>query len=445
MWSPEVGASGAKWQPADRMARTGDGTTIGPVQTAALAFVFLATIAALYLRPFGARDWQVALGGALTAWAIGPLGFHQGLESIGDSANIVAFFLGLMLLAAGAESAGLYARAATLLRNRTTVRGRIATVLVLGTLITAVLSNDATPLVLTPAIFAAGVAYSRATTDSALAATFTADGASLLLPVSNPVNLLFYERFEMGFGGYLHTITPAALAGIAAMALVTWRRAPRALVSPEDEAPPVRLAARKTVTPAVVVVSTLAIAYVWAGLAEMPLGLVTLGGGVALYIAARLGGPVQFAAYRKHIAPGILIFVASLLLLVENVVAAGVLDRLGDALVALEDGSTLVTVVGAAAIATILANLMNNWPAALVLAATIGAAPGEHDALVAGALVGSTIGANFTMVGSLSTVFWLSLTRQYGASYTAGNYARAAFAPTLAALFAACVVAAVLL
>lgn len=412
------------------------------MQTGALAIVFLGTIGALYFRPFGARDWHIAGAGALAAWAIGPLGLRQGLETVGDSANIVAFFLGLMLLAAGAESAGLYARAALLLRGRTSVRSRVATVLVLGTLITAVLSNDATPLVLTPAIFAAGVVYSRSTTDSALAATFAADGASLLLPVSNPVNLLFFERFEMGFGQYLQTITPAALAGIAAMALVTWRRSPAARVAAEDEAPPVRLAARGTVMPALAVVGGLAVAYVGAGLADVPLGAVTLGGGVALYIAARAGGPIQFATYRKHVSPGILVFVASLLLLVENLVAAGVLDGLADVLTALEGRPAIVTVFGAAGIAAVLANLMNNWPSALLLAATIASAPGDHEALVAGALIGSAIGANFTMVGSLSTVFWVSLARQYGASYTAGRYARLAFAPTLAGMVAACIVAA---
>jgi arsenical pump membrane protein len=403
--------------------------------------VFLGTIGALYFRPFGARDWHIAAAGALTAWLIGPLGFRQGVETVGESANIVAFFLGLMLLAAGAESAGLYARAALLLRRRTSVRGRVATVLLLGTLITAVLSNDATPLVLTPAIFAAGVVYSRSTTDSALAATFTADGASLLLPVSNPVNLLFFERFEMGFGQYLQTITPAAVAGVAAMALVTWRRAPAGRVAAEDEAPPVRLTARGTVTPALAVVVVLAAAYLWAGLAGVPLGIVTLSGGAALFIAARTGGPTEFATYRKHVAPGILVFVASLLLLVENLVAAGVLDRLAEVLTALEGRPALVTVLGAAGIAAVLANLMNNWPSALLMAATIASAPGEHEALVAGALIGSAIGANFTMVGSLSTVFWLSLARQYGASYTPGNYARLAFAPTLAGMVAACIVA----
>jgi arsenical pump membrane protein len=414
------------------------------VQNGALAIVFLGTIGALYFRPFGARDWHIAGSGAVAAWVIGPLGFRQGLETVGDSANIVAFFLGLMLLAAGAESAGLYARAALILRRRASVRSRVATVLVLGTLITAVLSNDATPLVLTPAIFAAGVVYSRATTDSALAATFTADGASLLLPVSNPVNLLFFERFEMGFGQYLQTITPAALAGIAAMAMVTWRRSPATRVAAEDEAPPVRQAPPRTVAPAQAVVLGQGVADVGARLAGVPLGAVTLGGGVALYFAARAAGPIEFATYRKHVSPGILVFVASLLLLVENLVAAGVLDRLAAVLTSLEGQPAVLTVFGAAAIAAGLANLMNNWPSALLLAATIASAPGNHEALVAGALIGSAIGANFTMVGSLSTVFWLSLARQYGANYTAGKYARLAFAPTLAGMLAACVVAAVL-
>lgn len=414
------------------------------MQNAALAIVFAGTIAGLYLRPFGARDWQVALAGALTAWVLGPLGIERGLETLGDSANIVMFFLGLMILAAGAESAGLYARAALLLRRPGTVRGRVATVLILGTLITAILSNDATPLVLTPAVFAAGTARSGTTRRSALAATFTADGASLLFPVSNPVNLLFFERFDMGFGEYLSTITPAAAAGLAAMAAVTWLRTPGGRADTGDE-PRVARAQRTRVWPAVTVVVLLAVAYTGAGIAGFPLGFVTLAGGGALFIAARMAGPIDGATYRKHVSPGILIFVASLLLLVENMVSAGLLDGVADGLGWIEDRPALIAVLGAAAVAALLSNLMNNWPAALLLAATIGATPGGHEPLVAGALIGSAIGANFTMVGSLSTVFWLNLARQSGGDFPAGSYAREAFLPTLAAVVAACLVAALLI
>ena len=86
------------------------------MQDLSLAVVFAATILGLYLRPFGARDWQIAAIGAAAAWLVGPLGLRAGLDAVADSANIVAFFLGLMLIAAGADAAGLYARTAALLR-----------------------------------------------------------------------------------------------------------------------------------------------------------------------------------------------------------------------------------------------------------------------------------------------------------------------------------------
>lgn len=405
------------------------------VQALLLGAVLLATVAALYLRPFGARDWQVAAAGGLAAWALGPLGLRGGAEVVADAANILAFFLGLMLIAAGAEAAGLYARVAALLAARRTARGRVGIVLLTGAGITAVLSNDATPLVLTPAIFAAGAAGARSTTDAAFAATFIADGASLLLPVSNPVNLLFFERFDLGFGGYLRTVTPAALAGAAAMMLATWRRSGTGRA--DDAGAPRRLAVGRPAAPALAVVTGLAAAYVAAGVLDFPLGAVTLAGGAAMAAAARLGGPIDGTQYRRHVAPGVLVFVAGLLLLVENVVAAGALDWLAGLLGWLEARPALVTVAGGALVAAVLANLMNNWPAALLLAATIGSRPGDHEAVVVGTLIGATVGANFTVVGSLSTVFWLSLARQHGADYGPGRYARRAFWPTLAAVTAA--------
>ncbi len=418
------------------------------VQDVSLAAILAGTVLALYLRPFGASDWQVAACGAVLAWAIGPLGVDEGARVLADSANIIAFFCGLMLLAAGAEAAGLYARAAQLLRRAPTVPGRTALVLAAAFAITAVLSNDATPLVLTPAIIAAAPWDAPLARRPAYAATFMADGASLLLPVSNPVNLLFYEQFHLSFGHYLTTVSVAAAAGAAAMAAVTllqWRGSPgRSAVRtpPEHAQTP---AAPRSGRLALAVIVALAVAYVVAGLIGFPLGAVTLGGGVALLAAARFDGPVDLARYRKHLAPGVLVFVASLLLLVESVQRAGLLGGVGDALHWLEQGPVILAILGSALIAAVLANLLNNWPSALLLAAAIAARPGDHDALVMGTLIGSTIGANFTVVGSLSTVFWLSLNRKGGHGVSAREYAYAAALPTTAGVLAACLVAALVM
>ena len=227
------------------------------------------------------------------------------------------------------------------------------------------------------------------------------------------------------------------------MSAVVWWQSRRLTPDAAPETRPVSIAAPDS-RPAVVVVGALAVAYVVAGLAGTPLGAVTLAGGAAMLVAARLGGSVDPGRVRRHIAPGVLLFVAALLLLVESVSAAGLLDPLADALTGLDERPALVTIVGAATIAAVLSNLMNNWPAALLIAATIGTSAGPHEELVAGALIGSAIGANFTMLGSLSTVFWLNLARQSGASFGAGEYARAAFLPTAGGILAACLVAAAL-
>ena len=420
------------------------------MQEALIGGIFAATIVALYLRPRGVRDWQVALVGASVAWIAGPLSFADGIILLRHSWNIVAFFLGLMLLAAGAEAAGLYERVASVLRHQRPGRRRVVAVLVLGTAVTAILSNDATPLVLTPAVFAAGGLGTPETMRAALAVTFAADGASLLLPISNPVNLLFYERFSFGFGSYALHVLPAAAAGIAVLAVLTWIASGKSDAG-ADPGPGEPAAGEGVLVPAAFTtfatgaVAVLALAYIAAAMAGVPLGLVTLGGGATLFIGAVSFGGFNQRRYREHISAGLLVFVASLLLLVAVVSRVGLLSPLVQAFGQLNSAPVLITIAGAALIATLLSNLVNNWPAALLLAATIAVTPAPHGALVVGSLIGCTIGANLTMVGSLSTVFWLSLLRQRGAAISPAAYFRASALPTLAAVAAACLVAAVTL
>jgi arsenical pump membrane protein len=328
-------------------------------------------------------------------------------------------------------------------------------VLAIGTGITALLSNDATPLVLTPAIFAATggepAGLPLTVPSTAFAATFAADGASLLLPISNPVGLLFYQRFSLGFGRYALHVLPAAAAGIAALAAVvlvcgtpgSQVHDSTSLSGPAQS--PVPRAGGAFGNFAIMAVAALAAAYLAAAVAGAPLGLVTLGGGLVLFAGTICSGTFDRERYLRHISPGLLIFVCALLVLVQAAASAGLLDRLSDLFGYLNDRPALVTIVGAAVVATALSNLMNNWPAALVVAATIALQPGQHGALIVGSLIGCTIGANLTMVGSLSTVFWLTLVRQEGPDCSPGAYLRAAALPTLTALAAACIVAAITL
>lgn len=427
-----------RWQEPCHRPLAGSGDNSADVSDALLAALLVCTIVGLYVRPFGARDWQVALAGGGLAWAAGPLWFQGGIDVLMDTANILAFFLGLMLISAAVEAAGLYASAAALLGRARGGRGILVPVLAAGTVVTAVLSNDATPLVLAPAV----LAMSREARASLLGVTFVADGASLLLPVSNPVNLLFYERLDMEFDQWATEILPPAAAGIAAMCVVhAWRsrrEAPERPIARPDAPPGHGSWFRLLVVGGAV---ALGIAYVVVAIAGAPLGLVSLCAGAVLAAAGIAFRQMGVANVRRHVSGGLFVFVGGLLLLVDSCEAAGVFGPVSDGLEWIAGQPAPVAVVMAAAIATVLSNLMNNWPAGLLVSAALGATGDPSPQLVAGALIGCTLGANFTVVGSLSTFFWLTLLRTHEVSFTPAQYARAAWWPTLAGLSAACAVA----
>lgn len=430
---------------APGIARTPSAAHNLAVGDALLATVLAGSLFALYARPFGIREWQAAAAGAMAATLVGPLSFFQVLDLLAGEWGIFAFFLGLMLIATGAEVSGLYAAATRFLSAYEPGGQLVLPVLLAGAIITAILSNDATPLVLTPAVFVAAAARGTDPRRAAFAVTFVADGASLLLPVSNPVNLLFYERLDPGFSWYATTIFPAALAATAALSLSLRLRPTRSTLAARHpgwiEAAHAPRASAFHTRLALATVGLLAVAYFVAALAGFPLGLVTIAGGLALVVPRLVVGHTTVPAVARSLSPPLFIFIAGLLVLVESATRAGFLAPVGDALEGLASRPVPISVGGAVLFAALLANVMNNWPAALLFAAAIAATPGQPPELVAGALIGCTIGANFTILGSLSTVLWLSLARANGFDVTPAGYARAAFLPTLVALAVASAVA----
>jgi arsenical pump membrane protein len=428
-----------------------------PVRDALLIAILAVTVALLYVRPYGLRDWQIAAAGGLAAWPVGPLSARDGLEVAWENRGIIAFFLGLMLLAAAAEAANLYPALARMIGARS-----IMPLLLIGTVITVVLSNDATPLVLTPAVFAIA-SVSGAARERAFAVTFTADCASLVLPVSNPDNLLFYERLDIPFGEYARQVTLPGVAGAAAMGLVVWWRAPRlamdgdrtqtqgTLWSGNPRLGPVSIPHPRSAMPdsgfgrfALGGFAILSVLVVVGASIGWSLGAITVTAGVVLAGCGVLSGATSLQGVRGQVSPGLFVFVLGLLLLVESVAAAGLLDGIAGALDDMAAWPAFPAILVGALMAAALSNVVNNWPAALALSATLAATGDPAPELVAGALIGCTIGANYTMLGSLSTVFWMSLARPRGLEVDAWEYARAAALPTTAAMLAACSIAALL-
>jgi arsenical pump membrane protein len=121
-----------------------------------------------------------------------------------------------MLISIVADRAGFFAWCAV---SRSSLRGKgpllLLTVFGLGAVVTAFFSNDATALILTPIVFALVTRLKLDALPYVFACAFIANTASMLLPVSNPVNLLAVGEFRLTLGEYLKFLLLPSLLVIA--------------------------------------------------------------------------------------------------------------------------------------------------------------------------------------------------------------------------------------
>jgi arsenical pump membrane protein len=146
---------------------------------------------------------------------VGVLPLGAAIDQLAASWNVFLFFLGLGLSAAQADRAGVFRAVGDTAarRSRGSQRRLLITVYAAGVVVTAVLSNDATALLLTPVAFAVATRLGLNPRPYAFACALVANAASFLLPVSNPANLLVLSQAPLSLAAFFSTPPPAVFAG----------------------------------------------------------------------------------------------------------------------------------------------------------------------------------------------------------------------------------------
>jgi arsenical pump membrane protein len=370
----------------------------------ALAAVLLAAaIAAAVVRDRRAPEAVVALGGAAVLLVAGGLSWAEARSEAGDLAPTLVVLASLLVLGEGCQKAGVFdALAARLAKGARGSAPRLLTLVVVAAAgVTAVLGLDATVVLLTPAAFAAAAKTRLNGRPHVYACAHLANSASLLLPISNLTNLLAFRASELSFARFAALMAlPWALAIAIEWGALRWvfRRdleAPGRV--PRGEVPPL------APTPLVVLALTLA-GFVVAGPLEIDAAWPAAVGAL-LMIAVRRA---DARAMARAIDPSLLAFVLGLGLIVEALAQNGLGDLVTDVL---PEGDALAPLLGATFLAALLANLLNNVPALLVLL-PVAAAAGPHTVLAV--LIGVNVGPNLTYTGSLATLLWRRILHHHG-------------------------------
>lgn len=370
--------------------------TGAPAEVASVAVLLVALLGAI-VRPRGLSEAVFAVPGTVLLVLLGVVSWSQVADTVRELGPTVAFLAGILLFGHLCAEAGVFDYFGAVAARSSGGRPvrLLPTVVSLAAGVTAVLTLDATVVLVTPVVLHTTHQLRIRSRPHLFACAHLANSGSLLLPVSNLTNLLAFAATGLSFGRFtllmaLPWLVSCALDGLALRLYfrrdLTGRSSDTVAVA---DPPRYALAVLALTVAGFVITSAVHVAPAWAALG----GVVLLGGPA---LAARRTTPWRLVAEAN---PGFVAFVLALGVIFDGVNRGAIHTALAQLV---PDGTTLPALIGIALLAAGLANVVNNIPATLALLPLVSGSP----LAVLAVLVGVNIGPNLTFVGSLATLLW---------------------------------------
>lgn len=375
--------------------------------------------AGVILRPFRWPEFVWAGAGAIALVVFGLLPAKTALDGVLKGTDVYLFLIGMMALAEIARREGLFDWLAGLAASRADGSAPRLFLLIyaVGTLVTIFLSNDATAVVLTPAVYAAARTAKAAPLPYLFICALIANAASFVLPISNPANLVVFASHMPPLPQWLgRFLVPSIVAILITYAVlrITQRASLRAPLARDVDQPRLSFGGKIA---GLGIIATGAVLLV-ASAFDAQLGLPTFIAGLATVVIVLVINRAAPWDVIRGVSWGVLPLVAGLFVLVEAMETTGVLALLGEQLKLLAARSDIAAGWIAGTLVAVLCNLVNNLPAGLLAGAAVQTAH-VPDKVAGAILIGVDLGPNLSVTGSLATILWLTAIRREGEDVSA--------------------------
>jgi arsenical pump membrane protein len=360
--------------------------------------------------------------------------------------NATATFIAVIIISLLLDEAGFFEWAALHVARWGKGSGRalFALIVLLGAAVAALFANDGAALILTPIVMAMLLALGfspAATLAFVMAAGFIADTASLPLIVSNLVNIVSADFFDIGFNRYAAVMVPVnfvAVAATLAVLMLYFRKSiPARYDAGQLKQPVAAIRDAGTFRAGWVVLVLLLIGFFGLEPLGVPVSAVAAAGAAILLLVAGRGHIISTRKVIREAPWQIVIFSLGMYLVVYGLRNAGLTQYLADLLSGFAEQGIWTATIGTGLVAAFLSSIMNNMPTVLVGALSIDASQASgvvREAMVYANVIGSDLGPKITPIGSLATLLWLHVLERKGTVISWGYYFKVGIVLTLPVL-----------
>lgn len=410
------------------------------------SIIFLATLTLVIWQPRGLGiGWSAAAGAlaALLAGAIQPGDIPVVWNIVW---NATGAFIAIIIISLLLDRAGFFEWAALHVARWGRGNGRrlFALLVLLGAAVSALFANDGAALILTPIVIAmlAALRFTpKATLAFVMAAGFIADTASLPLVVSNLVNIVSADYFDIGFARYAAVMVPVNFVSVAAtLGVLMWffrNDIPKDYDMAQLRRPEEAIHDRATFTAGWWVLGMLLVGFFGLERVGVPISAVAGAGAALLLAVAAKGHRISTRQVVRNAPWHIVVFSLGMYLVVFGLRNAGLTGYLTGVLNACAEYGVWGAALGTGLVTAFLSSIMNNMPTVLIGALSIDPTSAQgavREAMIYANVIGSDLGPKITPIGSLATLLWLHVLADKNIRISWGYYFRAGIVLTLPVL-----------